>query len=152
MRITLACESCGHKLRIGDRHAGKKAKCRHCGHVFTIPAASEPVNSDPATAVPANGDADPELVITEAAPESSSDANAAALREIAESLRNIQSEIVRTRKMIFRLIFWPLILCLILGAWMWWSAANQQRQMEKLLDKGLGGNGDLNKMLKDLGL
>jgi hypothetical protein len=34
---------------------------------------------------------------------------------------------------------------------MWWTAASEQRQMEKLL-KGMGGNSDLNKLLKDAGL
>ena len=158
MRITVDCVSCGRTLRIGDRHAGKRAKCRHCGHVFTVPvavdAAIPAVPTAPASSPP-NGDAEPELVITEAAPDTTpdatSEATAAALRDIAESLRSIHTEVVRTRKMIFRLVFWPLVLCILLGIWMWWTAASEQRQMEKLL-KGMGGNSDLNKLLKDAGL
>ncbi len=150
MRLTFACESCGHELHVGDRHTGKKAKCRHCGHIFTVPAAGEIDAQSPVATTPPENAAEPELIVTAATSEKDEERAIAALRDLADSVKNIEAELVRFRKMIFRLVFWPLLLSILLGAWMWWSAVSQQRQLEKLLEKG--GGGDMNKLLKDLGL
>jgi hypothetical protein len=37
MAIEFACQ-CGKKLRAGEEHAGRRARCNHCGQVSVIPA------------------------------------------------------------------------------------------------------------------
>jgi hypothetical protein len=37
MTIAFPCESCGHRFEVDRSHAGKKCRCKHCGHVFLIP-------------------------------------------------------------------------------------------------------------------
>src|SRR5262245_42114190 len=115
MRMKIACNACGHLLRIGERHAGKRVKCRHCGHLFTVPAGETPEPAEPVDTAAVNGMDEPELVATEApaafgshlpsgegsphSPRPSGgegsgargDSVGPALREIAESLRNIQA-------------------------------------------------------------
>lgn len=34
----IACSHCGHRLKFGDEHVGKKAKCPKCGHSFRVAA------------------------------------------------------------------------------------------------------------------
>lgn len=36
------CSSCGRRIRIGDEHAGKPARCPHCQNIFQVPFASTP--------------------------------------------------------------------------------------------------------------
>lgn len=41
MPISVTCE-CGKRLQARDEHAGRRAKCRYCGHVLIIPGKSQP--------------------------------------------------------------------------------------------------------------
>jgi hypothetical protein len=38
--ITFKCSKCGHEYRVDDIHAGKKARCKSCENVNSIPAAA----------------------------------------------------------------------------------------------------------------
>ena len=38
MKIAFPCESCGHRFQVDESLAGKKCKCKQCGHVFLIPS------------------------------------------------------------------------------------------------------------------
>jgi hypothetical protein len=38
--ITFKCSKCGHQYKVEDIHAGKKARCKSCENVNTIPAAA----------------------------------------------------------------------------------------------------------------
>lgn len=40
MSITFWCDRCGKEFRTSEGLAGKKAKCKQCGHAFIIPSAS----------------------------------------------------------------------------------------------------------------
>lgn len=40
MPIETICQGCGNKLRVGDEHAGKKARCPGCGNIYTVPEPS----------------------------------------------------------------------------------------------------------------
>lgn len=40
MPIHTICTSCGKSLSVADEHAGKRAKCPACGHIYTVPLAS----------------------------------------------------------------------------------------------------------------
>jgi hypothetical protein len=52
--ITFKCSKCGHDYRVGDEHAGKKARCKSCENVNTIPAvAVKPAGTG---RVPGSGD------------------------------------------------------------------------------------------------
>lgn len=42
MPIELTCSGCGQTLRVGDEHAGKKARCPQCGAIVSVPAAETP--------------------------------------------------------------------------------------------------------------
>jgi hypothetical protein len=37
MSIETVCQGCGKRLRVGDQHAGKLAKCPQCQAVYTVP-------------------------------------------------------------------------------------------------------------------
>ncbi len=37
MPFETKCQGCGRQLRVGDEHAGKKARCPHCGAIFDVP-------------------------------------------------------------------------------------------------------------------
>lgn len=37
MPIETVCQGCGKRLRVGDEHAGKLAKCPQCQAVYTVP-------------------------------------------------------------------------------------------------------------------
>ena len=37
MPIESICDGCSRKLRVADEHAGKKARCPHCGHIYDVP-------------------------------------------------------------------------------------------------------------------
>ena len=37
MTIAFPCEKCGYRFEVDGNLAGKKCKCKHCGHVFVIP-------------------------------------------------------------------------------------------------------------------
>lgn len=37
MSIETVCAGCNLKLRVGDEHQGKQARCPVCGHIYTIP-------------------------------------------------------------------------------------------------------------------
>jgi hypothetical protein len=148
MRMTFPCESCGQTLHVSQRHAGKKAKCKHCGHVLTVPESG-------GGAEPAATDAEElELIAFEPAPPSKEESVAAAMREIVEGLHGIQNELVRFRKMIFRLIFWTLVLSIVLLVVAWWSADSLERRLLKSMDKSMDGKDmkELQKLLKDAGL
>lgn len=41
MPIETICRGCSRKLRVGDEHAGKKARCPQCGTVYTVPDLAE---------------------------------------------------------------------------------------------------------------
>ena len=40
----ILCPNCGHRLKYGDEHHGKKALCQKCGHSFRLP---DPGSVDP---------------------------------------------------------------------------------------------------------
>ena len=40
MSLEFACEKCGHPFHVEDRFAGKKGRCKHCGHIMPIPTES----------------------------------------------------------------------------------------------------------------
>jgi hypothetical protein len=40
MAIETICTGCARKLRVGDEHAGKKARCPSCGTIYNVPASS----------------------------------------------------------------------------------------------------------------
>ena len=40
MPIETICQGCQKRLRVGDEHAGRLAKCPHCQAVFTVPQAA----------------------------------------------------------------------------------------------------------------
>jgi hypothetical protein len=53
MPIETICQGCAKKLRVGDEHAGKQARCPSCGAIYKVPgitpssyspAASEPID------------------------------------------------------------------------------------------------------------
>jgi predicted Zn finger-like uncharacterized protein len=37
MDIAFSCETCGHQFQVDESLAGRKVKCKRCGHVFIIP-------------------------------------------------------------------------------------------------------------------
>lgn len=37
MAIESRCSGCGKLLRVADEHAGKKARCPECGHIYVVP-------------------------------------------------------------------------------------------------------------------
>lgn len=39
-QLEVACPNCEKRLRVPDSAAGKKIRCKHCQHVFAIPAAA----------------------------------------------------------------------------------------------------------------
>jgi hypothetical protein len=53
--INFKCSKCGHEYKVDDIHAGKKARCKNCENVNTIPAAAA---AKPAVTgrVPGSGD------------------------------------------------------------------------------------------------
>ncbi len=53
MPIETQCSGCGSRLRVGDEHAGKKARCPGCGELTSLPAAHE---SSPAASVSSAAD------------------------------------------------------------------------------------------------
>src|SRR4051794_6370458 len=42
MSIQVGCEGCGKIYTVDDRFAGKKAKCKTCGAVMTVPGGAKP--------------------------------------------------------------------------------------------------------------
>jgi len=38
MSIQMMCTGCGQTLRVGDEHAGKKARCPNCGTIVSVPS------------------------------------------------------------------------------------------------------------------
>lgn len=40
MAIELICQGCSSKLRVGDEHAGKQARCPQCGTLMPVPMSS----------------------------------------------------------------------------------------------------------------
>ena len=40
--ITFKCTQCGHEYNVQDEFAGKKARCKNCQTVNTIPAPAAP--------------------------------------------------------------------------------------------------------------
>jgi phage FluMu protein Com len=45
MPIEMRCTGCGQTLRVGDEHAGKKARCPACGTIAEVPLTGEAVPS-----------------------------------------------------------------------------------------------------------
>lgn len=41
MPIEMRCTGCGQTLRVGDEHAGKKARCPACGTIAEVPSSGE---------------------------------------------------------------------------------------------------------------
>lgn len=41
MTVELKCDGCQTLLRVPDEMSGKRAKCTHCGTIFTIPSATQ---------------------------------------------------------------------------------------------------------------
>lgn len=37
MPIETICQNCARKLRVDEEYAGRKARCPHCKHVYTVP-------------------------------------------------------------------------------------------------------------------
>jgi NAD-dependent SIR2 family protein deacetylase len=52
--ITFKCSKCGHQYKVDDIHAGKKARCKGCENVNTVPAAA--VKPAVTGRVPGSGD------------------------------------------------------------------------------------------------
>lgn len=52
MPIELTCTGCAQTLRVGDDHAGKKARCPKCGTISMVPMAGESVAPASTTASP----------------------------------------------------------------------------------------------------
>ncbi len=52
MPIELTCTGCAQTLRVGDEHAGKKARCPGCGMISTVPMAGESPPPSPSDASP----------------------------------------------------------------------------------------------------
>jgi hypothetical protein len=50
MAIESNCPSCGRRLRVADEHAGKRARCPHCGAIYEVPTATEPAQHPTAPA------------------------------------------------------------------------------------------------------
>lgn len=46
MPISFACD-CGKQLRVGDEHAGKRAKCPACKNPVSVPAPPPPPDPEP---------------------------------------------------------------------------------------------------------
>ncbi len=42
MPIEMNCTGCGQTLRVGDEHAGKKARCPACGTIAEVPWSGDP--------------------------------------------------------------------------------------------------------------
>jgi hypothetical protein len=55
MQFTVACKSCGKKLKATEQHVGKKAKCSNCGNVVVIQAPVKAADPQPA---PSNNETD----------------------------------------------------------------------------------------------
>ncbi|MDB5349360.1 MAG: hypothetical protein JWN86_607 [Planctomycetota bacterium] len=53
MTLDMACEGCGQKYRLPAALAGKKAKCKACGILMTIPSTSLPLASPSPPPAPA---------------------------------------------------------------------------------------------------
>jgi ribosomal protein S27E len=45
MSIEMQCAGCGQRIRVGDEHAGKKARCPACGTITLVPAGGEPAET-----------------------------------------------------------------------------------------------------------
>jgi hypothetical protein len=75
--ISFKCPSCQREARASDEHAGKRAKCPKCDHIFQIPAPSAAAK---ASAAPAKSSAAPPAKTkpTPASPPASNKAAAAA--------------------------------------------------------------------------
>jgi hypothetical protein len=52
MPIELTCTGCSQTLRVGDDHAGKKARCPKCGTISTVPMATGFPTPAPSAASP----------------------------------------------------------------------------------------------------
>lgn len=57
MPIELLCKGCSRKLRVGDEHAGKHARCPQCGEInpILVPGAAETTYPAPAATDGATG-------------------------------------------------------------------------------------------------
>src|SRR5436305_1475471 len=45
MTIAFPCENCGHRFEVDRSYAGRKCRCKKCGHVFVIPVPREPTSA-----------------------------------------------------------------------------------------------------------
>ena len=41
MSLQFACEKCQHPFDVDEKFAGKKGRCKHCGHIMPIPGESD---------------------------------------------------------------------------------------------------------------
>ena len=46
MSIACECEQCHQRLQVADDLAGKRCRCKRCGHIFRIPAAAGPTAAE----------------------------------------------------------------------------------------------------------
>ena len=59
MNIAFSCENCGKDFQTDESFAGKKCKCKQCGHIFVIPAPRTAGSSGSARGVKSYGEAAP---------------------------------------------------------------------------------------------
>jgi DNA-directed RNA polymerase subunit RPC12/RpoP len=133
MRIVFGCDRCGHTFKVGARYAGKQARCKHCGNNLTVPPAAPPRQeaAEPAADL---GGAD----------------LAAAVRDVAEQVRQVSAELAQTRRLLFRLVFWPMVIFVLLSVAGGIYMMAEQRRMMQQLEKSAGGSGDLEQLLRGL--
>ena len=52
MNIDVPCDGCGRVYRLDSQHAGKRMRCKGCGHKITIPAANAAADHDDDDLIP----------------------------------------------------------------------------------------------------
>jgi len=55
--ISFSCPGCGRSFSVPDAFAGRKATCKTCGGIVTVPPAPPPPTLDPAISAPAPSEA-----------------------------------------------------------------------------------------------
>lgn len=46
MSIICECEQCRQRIQLADDLAGKRCRCKRCGHIFRIPTATGPTAAE----------------------------------------------------------------------------------------------------------
>lgn len=76
MPIETICQGCSKKLRVGDEHAGKQARCPSCGAIYTVPNITpSSFSPEPASATDAAADIQKSFSPTKSSAAASSFAN-----------------------------------------------------------------------------